>query len=35
MKKSIAMNWVNNLRSGKFKQGKCFLHNDAELRGEK
>lgn len=27
MTKQHAMKWVNALRSGDYKQGKCFLHN--------
>jgi hypothetical protein len=32
MKKSVAMKWVNALRSGKYKQGfgKCFDHRTGE-----
>lgn len=29
MKKSVAMKWVNALRSGKYKQGRMYLHNKA------
>jgi hypothetical protein len=27
MKKSVAMNWINALRSGKYKQGQFKLHD--------